>query len=162
MAPGFFRERSPLPPSGLEQLPVGEIATAAQLAEYHRRKRRQNWSELLTIVGFLPAAMWIGVSYVPDGILRIVYIMAIAIAAVFLQILLDRGFRCPVCDTPFEVRRRVSLSSLSPERRAALYGKYNWCDSCGTRFEKYPGALYPPETDSADAKKDEDGGVGIL
>ena len=160
MGSDFFRRRSPLSPAGLEQLPPGEIATPAQLAEYHRRKRRLGWYGLLWFLG-LVAAIWIGGSYVPDGIMRIVYLIAVAVAAAFLQILSDSHFRCPVCGTTFETRRQARLWDLSPERRAALFGKYNWCDSCGTRFEKFPGAVYPLETDERE-KDDDDGGLGIF
>jgi hypothetical protein len=49
----------------------------------------------------------------------------------------------------------MAASHASPERRAALYERFRWCDRCGTSFEIYPPSVAIP---SADDK----GGLGIL
>jgi hypothetical protein len=50
-------------------------------------------------------------------------------------------------------QQEIGIRARPPERLAATYGKYYWCDGCGTRFEKYPGALFPPETYQDDEDK---------
>jgi hypothetical protein len=157
MLSSFFRRRSATPRGPEYELPEGEVATPGELAEYHRRKRRSTCYQVLVFFGAV-TAVFIGATYVPGPSIRLCYWIAVGLVWGLLTILAGESFRCPVCETPFE-NRGHSLRDLSPERRAALYGKYRWCESCGTKFEKFPGALYPSDTDSEEKEDDEDRGI---
>ncbi len=151
MGSSFFRRRSPLPMGWQYELPEGKVATPAQSAEYRRRKRRVGFHAFLIFL-LAPGAIWIGVTFIHGEVLYFCYFLAVAVALTALLILTASGFRCPVCEKWMGRQGSTSLTDLSPERRAAIYGRYRWCDGCGTRFEIYPNATFPSEGTSAHRK----------
>ncbi len=137
MRSSFVRRRNATPRGWEYGLPSGELATAEQLAEFHRRKRRVASYQLLVALGLLPAAVWIGASYIPYPGFQLLYMIAVSIAFGLLLVLSTRSFRCPVCDMPFEDRRGVQRFALSRRGERRSTGDNRWCESCGTRFDVY-------------------------
>lgn len=150
MSSRFFRRRTPLPIGCEYELPHGQIATPAQSAEYRRRRRRVAVRSALFFLAFA-GALWIGLAVIHTAVLRFGYEIAIAIIWGLLAAAFGSTFRCPVCGMPMEQLPAARVVDVSTERRAALYGKYKWCESCGTRFEPYPDATYPSDTDAVDS-----------
>lgn len=119
----------------------------------------------LSCSDFMPGAIWGGVTFVRGSILLFFYLIAAAMVMLLLGAWASQSFRCPVCEMTLN-RGSGSRLGLSPERRAALYGRYHWCDGYGTRFEIYPNAIFPPEAGGADpeeASEDkDDNGLRVL
>lgn len=135
-------------------LPDGRLATPEEGAEYRRRRRWAGAYQALFTFGYA-ALLAVGFVFAPNLVLKfccfIVYLIGVALGS-----WVGLGtYHCPVCGNQIFVNSRRLRSAASPERLAALYGKYYWCESCGTRFEKYPGALYPPDTDDDEERKDD-------
>lgn len=153
---GLFSLHSSSPGGWEYELPDGRVATPTELAEYHRRKRRLTIYNALIFFGLMPLGLWIGLTFIPTGAARFCYMLAVPALVVVLQAAAEGGFRCPVCGMQIPTSSMTPRYKSSPARLAVLYGRYAWCDGCGTRFEKYPGALFPPES-QADETPQEDG-----
>jgi hypothetical protein len=153
----IFRRRSEsLGPRWEYELPEGKIATPAQLPEYRRRCRRIALYQCAIIFGFIPLAAWLDIAFLSDAIIQFLAFIASAMAAGLLMMCAARTFRCPVCDCQFKVGSKYGprLSQLSAVRREALFGRFRWCDCCGTRFE-----IYPPSVAIPWAKEDDRFGI---
>lgn len=137
----LFRRRAPLPLGWEYELPEGKVATPIQSAEYRRRRRRAAIHTLVIFLGVSPGAIWLSMLFAHRPVMLIACCITLAIVCTVLHMASASSFRCPVCEMRIEEDGRMRRSDLSPERRAALYGKYRWCDNCGTRFEICPRAI---------------------
>lgn len=134
-------------------MPEGEVVAPAISAEYRRRRRRLSLTQILNLLGFVPLATWIGMEYLDDLGVRILYLTTVLAVFGILQHIAQRNFRCPVCGKTFPVIR-LKPGAVSQRRLDMSYSRFRWCDNCGARFE-----LYPP---SARDPPKEDEGFGIL
>ena len=147
MGSDSLHSRSPTPPEPSD-IPDGDIATPAQTVEYHRRKRRATMYQLLAIFVCLPLGTW-GALELMDGAVLGLLCVVVGVGLHILLSVVGSDVRCPVCG--MAIPDRAGGLSPTPQYLAALYGRYDWCDCCGTRFERYPGAVYPSEQEATES-----------